>query len=296
MENRLEEAENMLREYLLEEPDNPMYHETWGQMLWFRGQPHKAIPKYEMAHKLRPGDSFPAYIISAFYLYLDDVESARSWAEVSAERAPNARWPRVAQYRLLWNAEDWESLASAYEEAMRESPASTLENPGFMQYVGNLALRQGDPEKAEAIYRKALADMEYSPPRITSADMADLMASLVNVLPDGVERDDLIAALSTFQAYVEEHYGWWQFPYRLKAWLATFADDRDGAMAALSQAINHNLSYEKDVELDLILARWKDDPLFKEQLLRMRQIAADRRAELEALERETGHSGTGAGG
>jgi len=67
-------------------------------------------------------------------------------------------------------------------------------------------------------------------------------------------------------------------------------------MAALSQAIDHNLSYEKGVELDLILARWKDDPLFREQLLRMRQIAAERRAELEAYEREAGHAGTEAGG
>ncbi len=295
-ENRFEEAENMLRGFLLEEPDNPMYHETWGQLFWFRGQPHKAIPKYEMAHKLRPGDSFPAHIISAFYLYLDDTESARSWAETSAQRAPNARWPRVAQYRLLWNAEDWESLASAFEEAMRQSPASTIENPGFMHYVGNLALRQGDREKAEAIYRNALADMEYSPPRITSADMAELLASLVNVLPDGAERDELVAALSNFQAYVEEHYGWWQFPYRLKAWLATFAGDREGVMAALSQAIDHNMSYEKGVELDLILARWKNDPLFKEQLLRMRQIAAERLAELQEYERETGNAGTESGG
>ena len=295
-ENRFDEAENMLRKFLLEEPDNPMYHETWGQLLSYRGQPHLAIPKYEMAHKLRPGDSFPAHIISLFYLFLDDLESARKWAEISAERAPNARWPRIAQNRLLWYEEDWESLASAYEEAMRQSPAFTRENPGFMQFVGNLALRQGDREKAEAIYRKALADMGYTPPWITSADMAELMASLVNVLPDGAERDELIAALSTFQAYVEEHYGWWQFPYRLKAWLATFADDREGAMAALSQAIDHNMSYEKGVELDLILAHWKDDPLFREQLLRMRQIAEERRAELEAFEREAGQAGAEAGG
>ena len=84
-------------------------------------------------------------------------------------------------------------------------------------------------------------------------------------------------------------------PGNLKAWLATFAGDRDGAMAALSQAIDHDMSYEKGLELDLILARWKDDPLFREQLLRMRQIAEERRAELEAYEREAGHAGTEAG-
>jgi TolB-like protein/cytochrome c-type biogenesis protein CcmH/NrfG len=281
-EDRLEEAESQLRQYIREEPENPMYHEIWGQVLWTRGQYEKAIIKYEIAHELRPGDSFPAHAISAFYLYLDDAESARKWMEIAAERAPNARWPRLAQYRLYWHEEDWESLDSAYAEAMRYSPANTRENPEFMYFVGNLTLRLGDREKAETIYRGALADMGYEPPRITSDEMAELTASLANVLPDGAEREDLIAALASYQAYLEEYYGWRQFPYRVKAWLATFDDDRDGALAALSKAIDHNLTYSKSVELDLILARWKDDPMFQEQVLRMRQIAQTRRAELEA--------------
>ena len=112
--------------------------------------------------------------------------------------------------------------------------------------------------------------------------MADAVAALINILPAGPERDELIASLENFQSYLQQHYGWWGYAYRVKAWLATFRDDREGAIAALAEGIDHTLAYTRGIELDLILARWKDDPLFQEQGLRMRQIADNRRNELEA--------------
>ncbi len=276
-------AEAMIREIVLEAPENPNPYEWWGQLLRRQGLPHLAIPKFRMAHQLRPGDTFPAWMIANQYAWLEDLESAREWAEIANQRGPKARWSVFAQ-RLVESYEGhWETLRAALEQEIDTSP---VRQPGALEWLGYTQEMLGRAELAEGLYREAISIRGKFEDGLFSEDYADTLASLINLLPAGEERERLTAELRAFSQRYSEVQPQNPLPYLYQAYLATFDNDRDAAMAALANAIDKGLMSRISRERNPILQRWKNDPLFREQMLRMKQDAAEMRAQLEASDAE----------
>ena len=93
-------AESLIRNVLIDNPENPGMYEIWALSYTGRGKIHLAIPKMEMAHKLRPGDVYPAFWIVTNYIRLDDTESAQKWLEIAQARGPGSRWANQAARML----------------------------------------------------------------------------------------------------------------------------------------------------------------------------------------------------
>jgi tetratricopeptide (TPR) repeat protein len=267
-----------VREFLLDDPENPGLFEAMGWAYSTTGQHHLAIPNYEMTWKLRPGDVFPAMAIARSYLVLDDEDSAHEWLQKARERGANSRWVKIIELTIHFHRQEWESMAAEFAAQQADNGLIPLQRLVY----GDALLRLGRPQQAEPLYRSVADAFGDASTPISSDLHADASLRLLHLLPDGQERQQRLDALGAYlQGQIET------VPYRRDTWvlqasIATAENDRATAFAAMEKAMELGAMYRQALEFNPLAAKWQNDPEFRAILARMEQKARAQRDLLEA--------------
>jgi TolB-like protein/Tfp pilus assembly protein PilF len=274
-----ETAESLVREMLLDDPENPGLYETWAQAIHLpQGQTHLAIQKMIMTHRLRPGDVFPAWRIAGFYLQLDDLESAMNWLATARERGPGSRWTKATELMITAYKGEMETVVTTQGKLIDEG----LSTSNTHHFLGWVLMQLGRKDEATRQFRLALNMLNPESIGLTSVGQAETTAQLINALPPGEERNSHLSLLNTYVQHALEVRPFDSDAYYQAAYLATFDDDRDAAMGALRDAFEKGGRSRWGVETNPIFQRWTNDPQFMELILEMKQEAARLRSLLEA--------------
>jgi TolB-like protein/Tfp pilus assembly protein PilF len=273
-----EAAEALIRNMLLDDPENPGLYETWAQQKRSQGLLHLAIPKMRMTHRLRPGDVYPAMRIAGYYLELDDPASAEAWLEIGRERGPESGWTYDTQEVISDYKGDWETLAAFQTSRMNQGNTTA----GSHVSLGVTLMKMTRNVEAEQQFRNAVEILNPDSNELLQSDQAEAVAQLINTLQPGDERDQLLKQLRTFVQRAIDARPFDLFPYIYAAYLATFDNDRDNAMAGLRQAFVNGARARWYIQTNPIFQQWANDPLFIELMLEMKQESARMRALLEA--------------
>jgi TolB-like protein/Tfp pilus assembly protein PilF len=271
-------AETLIRNMLLDDPENPGLYETWSQQKAGQGLLHLAIPKMRMTHRLRPGDVYPAWKIAGYYLELEDPASAKAWLETARERGPESSWTYAAEQIINDYRGEWETLAATMSSRLSEGSINSSNH----LFLGTTLMKLARNMEAEQHFRKVVEVLNAESNELLLEDQAQATAHLINTLQPGDERDQLLKLLRTYVQRAMEARPYNQNPHIFAAYLATFDNDREGAMAALKQAFANGMRGRWHIETNPIFQRWANDPLFMELMLEMKQEAARMHAVLEA--------------
>jgi TolB-like protein/Tfp pilus assembly protein PilF len=277
----LEGAETLLQEMLLSDPDNPGLHESKAFQYRRKGLNHLAISEYKLAHELRPGDVFPAWMVVLRYLAIDDLEAAIEWSEIARERGPGAIYTRSADRAINAYQKNHETNISEY--LSMEIQENTLTGDEFSVALSMIKL--GHHEQAEQLLRKILRFEGTGLSGFFQDFQAAAAAQLINILDPA--HPDRVQLLESLRIYVENLLHVRSFdsdPYYFLAYLTTFEGDREATMAALRNAFDHGMRTRWSLEQDPVFQRWHSDPMFKELLLEMKQEATRMRELLRASE------------
>jgi TolB-like protein/Tfp pilus assembly protein PilF len=277
----LEGAEALLQEMLLSDPDNPGLHESRAFQYSRKGLNHLAISEYKLAHELRAGDVYPAWMVVLRYLAIDDLEAAMEWSEIARERGPGAIYTRSADRTINAYQKNHETNISEY--LSMETQEDTLAGNEFDVALSMIKL--GHHEQAEQLLRKTLRFEGTGLSEFFQDFQAEAAAQLINILdPAHPDRVQLLESLRIYVEHLLQVRSFDDDTYYFQAYLTTFEGDREATMTALRNAFDHGMRARWALEQDPIFQRWNSDPLFMELLLEMKQEATRMRELLRASE------------
>jgi len=273
-------AEALIRNMLLDDPENPGLYEAWSNLYATQGLVGQAIQMMEMTHRLRPGDVYPAWRIVYYYLLLDDLESAESWLAKARERGPDSRHASNAEIVISAYKHEWETVANRRAKLINEGDSTSTTH----YFYGLTLMNLNRQTEAEQQFRHALSLANPESTELMTDDEARASAQLVNLLPPGPERD---AQLSRFETYIQRVMATRAFDWNvhvMAAYQATFNNDRDAALTELRTAFDKGFRGRWFIEADPVLKQWTTDPQFIELMLEMKLEATRERGLLEAAE------------
>ena len=241
----------------------------------------------KMTHRLRPGDVYPAMRIAGYYLDVDDLASAEAWLEIARERGPESERTYDIQETISDYKGDWETLAILQTDRMAQGNITAYSHVG----LGVTLMKMRRNVEAEQQFRLALEILNPESNELLLGMQAGAVAQLINTLQPGDERAQLLRQLRTFVEREIDARPFDLLPHIHAAYLATFDNDRDTAMAGLRQAFVNGARARWNIQTNPIFERWVDDPMFMELMLEMKQEAARMRALLEASDEAESGSG-----
>ena len=130
-DSEIELALHELEKLLVEEPENPYFHELRGQILFESGQLRQAWPSYEIANELLPEDSLLMCALARLEIEIGDQELVRKAIGalekvVIYEPANNVGWWLLSiGYGRVGRMAD-SSLASAEQAILEGRPEDAL--------------------------------------------------------------------------------------------------------------------------------------------------------------------------
>lgn len=147
-----EDAERILRQYLLREPGSAEAHALLGLVKFREGQPDKSLDEYSLAAKYGSVDASDLRIVGLDYVKLHDLSSATRWLKASIKR-DNKDW-RTWRYLggVEYSEERPEEAAAAFQECLVLDPANVLAEDGLARSHEAL----GQSERAGSEYRMAI--------------------------------------------------------------------------------------------------------------------------------------------
>lgn len=124
-----------------------------------RGDDMKALQMMERAHDLDPNNDEVLYRLGSLYLDAEKYDLARNCAETVTKRAPS-EWRYWYLLGLVQTAEaQWEQAQASFEQVVQIDPGRA---EAYNQ-LGNLAMRQGDPQRAVKAYQLAFKTNPQNP-------------------------------------------------------------------------------------------------------------------------------------
>ncbi|HSM68405.1 MAG TPA: hypothetical protein VK830_01735, partial [Xanthomonadales bacterium] len=266
------------REFLLDEPDNPGLFEALGLAYQSSGQNHMAIHNFEMTWNLRPGDVWPAMMITRRYLVLGDLDSALLWKDKARERGADSRHNQVIDLVLHYHQSEWESLAAIYEQMLANDTLIV----GARLFYGDALRRTGKPVQAERMYRSVADLFDDAGTPITESLHADATVRLLGLLTPGDERERRMRALEEYgdklvRTRPDDNDVW-----VLQAEIAALQDDQQALFDAVNRAVDLGAIYRHGWEVNPLMRPWRDHPEFRAILSRMDDRAREQRELLEA--------------
>ncbi|HXW14748.1 MAG TPA: tetratricopeptide repeat protein [Terriglobia bacterium] len=117
-----------------------------------RGDDAKALQMMERAHDLDPNNDEALYRLGGLYLDAEKYDLARNCAEAVTKRAPS-EWRYWYLLGMVQTAEaQWEQAQASFEQVVQIDPGRAE----AYNELGNLAMKQRQPDKAVKAYQLAL--------------------------------------------------------------------------------------------------------------------------------------------
>ena len=189
-EDRMEEAEKILKELLAENPDNPRALRMLGNIAMEAHRFRAARQMLERATELAPGVALGWIDLANVYLKRDRYDEALEKVQRAIDLDPAFAHSYVVRGNILTRAQRHEESLIAYQEALDVSPM----NVGALSGMGHVLKTIGRQEEAIDVYRKciqvqpAYGEVYWS---LANLKTFQFSAEEVKVMEQLVEAEDL---------------------------------------------------------------------------------------------------------
>jgi TolB-like protein/Tfp pilus assembly protein PilF len=275
---RFNEALVVIQDMIAANPDDPTPYEIWGDLFRAQGLPHRAIPMYRNAHRLRPGDIYMAAWNTLSGLELDAPAVADYWLEQARARGGDGQWTRFAEMHVLY--------ARGRGEALLELTGQLLESrPGqapLLVIRGMAQMQLGQTETAVETLQKALVATGYQSGQDLSLDQLEEALQLANalqVLGRDAEFGQLVTRIAASLAKDRGNEPADAELLLLEAQAAALRGDLAGTLRHLEEAIVLGARGHWELLFNPLFLRWQDNPRFQALHRRMLDEAAVMRRE-----------------
>ncbi len=276
-----EAARERFASQVAQDPDNPAVYEVWANVERASGHLDRAVTYYEKLWALRPGDAWAGFQIVLCYTLLGDEDRAERWVTLTRERAPDTMWADFAPQTLAFYRGEYESLLSELMAA-RDTPRG--DNPFYLEFLGDVLVQMDRKEEARAAFQQALERLNPDPNALPTGDEASILLSMAHLEQPGPERDRVLERIRQREALLKEiQPNRWQGDF-VEACLAALGGDRTALFAALDHSIDKGFRGGEWLEQSYLFREWRDDPLFREAVGRLKRISAEQLARLDTSE------------
>ncbi len=275
-----EDALDAALEWAASEPENPFPFEELGDLhLTSLGQPQLAVEPYARAHVLRPGDTYMARRMVQAFLVLGDLPSAKRWLGEARSRGPRSLWTQTAAFEIAIAEGDAATQVSLIQDYLGENPGSTL----ALSALGEVQLRAGQLDEAEATLRDALVRLEDAPDSPLTESRRSPAVNLAVILDRRGNREELEPLLSRLRAMSQvmlDNNSRGSTGNYLRAQIASIEGDRERTLDELRNAIRNGFREDWRLVADPAFGKWQNDRLFQALVSELRRQNAVLREEL----------------
>jgi TolB-like protein/predicted Zn-dependent protease len=275
---RFDAALDVIQALISANPDDPTAYEIWGDLFREQGLPHRSIPMYRTAHRLRPGDIYMARWNVAASLELDDAAMADYWLEQARARGADGQWTRFAEYTVLYADGRSAELLQLVNRVLGLQPGQVI----LLILRGVAQMQLGQNELALETFHDALAQSGYADGQQLAADQLAAAVQLANALDaagNAAQRDALLAKIELALGQVSEANPPHVNLLLLAARAASVRGDLPGVLRKLEAARELGFRRHWDLIRDPSFARWQTTPEFMALHQRMLDDAAAMRRE-----------------
>ncbi|MGB5291886.1 MAG: tetratricopeptide repeat protein, partial [Lysobacterales bacterium] len=141
---RFDDAETEIQAFIAANPDDPTPFELWGNLFIAKGLPQRAIPMYDKAHRLRPGDIYMAAQNVDASFQMDDAHLVNYWLDEARNRGSDGRWTKSAEIAVMYANRDFTGLLQQIDQLLESSPGQKR----FIWYRGVALMNLGQADEA----------------------------------------------------------------------------------------------------------------------------------------------------
>lgn len=150
--SRWDEAERLLRAYLVGQSDSVEAHYLLASTLFHEDRPTDSLAEYTIAARLRRPGAEDLKNVAFDYVLAHDYQDADKWMTAAVRLAPESGDAWYSLGRIRYTEEKFDGAVEAFQEALKRMPQSVkAENNLGLAYEGHY-----EPEKAMAAYREAI--------------------------------------------------------------------------------------------------------------------------------------------
>ena len=276
----LDESRRMIDALLAEFPGNDYAMEELGNLEMARGNLAAAADADTRVHAARPGDPYPAALISRIAVQLEDLPLARQWAEAARQRGDDNRWELFAREQIALWQQDWPAL---------DRVGDLLGGHDGANLRGIAAAGRGDLPEARRHLLEALRMSGHDPLEPTLLQHVRKLTDLARVeraldLPEW--RNRLEAARPVLERLVRRggvESNSEGYDTRL-ARITAVEGDREATLGHLRAAVDTGFRAAWVIESDPFFSAWHDDPEFLALAIEIRRLNDIERARMAEID------------
>ena len=260
-ELRFSETESAIQEFITANPDDPTPYELWGDMLMTMGSPQNAIPMFEKAHHLRPGDIYMAAQSVQAGLQLDDAKLVTYWLNEARARGSDGRWTRTAENLLMYANGDFDGLLKQADYLLESLPGKSTS----MAYRGVAQMSLGRGVAAQESFQSGLDAGGYINGKPLTGDQLTMAVQLANAFDHNgkaAERDDLVGDINfVLEQILQVETKIYELVF-IKAGVASIQNNLPGVLHELQSAVEIGFRDHWELLRNPVFKRWQEHPDF----------------------------------
>jgi TolB-like protein/Tfp pilus assembly protein PilF len=278
---QIDQAVEQIQAMVTANPSDADAYELWGDLYMETGQPHRAIPMYRNAHRLRPGDIYMASRNVTAALQLNDPALTDFWLQQARERGEAGQWTRAAEGAVMFARGEIEPLMAQYETRLQRLP----EYRTLLTYKGTLLSMKGEHDAALKILGDALTASGYQAEAPLAGDQVGTVMLLADIHDKAGREEERDSWLELVDAYIEKAK--LAGPPTMvtplaAAQAASVRSDLAGVINGLTEAIKNGYRDHWDLVRNPVFDRWQDNPEFIAVYQDMLKAAEQMRNEYKA--------------
>ncbi len=258
---RFDETESAIRAFIATDPDDPMPYELWGDLFMARGLPHNAIPMFDKAHRLRPGDIYMAAQNVEAGLQLDDSRLTAFWLNEAQNRGSVGRWTRTAENMVMYANGDFDGLLQQVNQLLESSPGQTR----LVWFQSQALMNLGQADAAQEVLQEALHSAGFISGQALTGNQLFLAVQLANALDQNgevTERDALLGEIRKLLDQYRQSEPFSKGLLILQASVTSIQNDLPGLLHELETAAEKGFTEHWELLSNPVFKRWQEHPDF----------------------------------
>ena len=258
---RFDDAEREVQASIAANPDDPTPFELWGNLFIAKGLPQRAIPMYDKAHRLRPGDIYMAAQNVDASFQMDDANLVNYWLDEARNRGSDGRWTKSAEIAVMYANRDFTGLLQQIDQLLESSPGQKR----FIWYRGVALMNLGQADEALETLQEGLISGGYISGQALTGNQLYLAVQLANALDHNgnvAGRDALIGEISKLLEQIRQSEPFGTALLLLQASVTSIQNDLPGLLRELEAAVEKGFRDHWELLSNPVFKRWQEHPDF----------------------------------
>ena len=275
---RFDDAERAIQAFITANADDPMPFELRGDLLLKKGLPQSAIPMFDKAHRLRPGDIYMAAQNVEAGLQLDDVGLVTYWLNEAKNRGSDGRWTRSAENVVMYANGEFAGLLQQVDQQLETLPGQAR----LMSYQSAALMNLGQADLAQETLQAGLGSSGYIRGEPLTGDLLYLAVQLANAFDlngKTTDRDAWLGQIKSLLKQLRQSEPQVKDLLFISANVASIQNDLPGVLRELGIAMEKGFTDHWELLRSPVFKRWQKHPDFIAFHQGMLEAAARMRAE-----------------